>query len=123
MKNALHHSLKRLIEEGGNHNFLIINLTENYYIQAAGKHYSSHLLIEAVSNNYLPSEKKLNSSQQENLLLLGWDAPKKEGNYTFRVSINSNEEYNACIEFIEKTAKEVYEVDFIDNCMIELNLE
>jgi hypothetical protein len=39
------------------------------------------------------------------------------------VSINSNDEYDACIEFIQKTAKEIFDVDFIDESMIELNLE
>ncbi|WP_375562847.1 hypothetical protein ACE193_10085 [Bernardetia sp. OM2101] len=123
MKDALHNSLKRLIEEGGTQNFLIINLGENYYIQVAGEFYSSHLLLEAVSNHYLPSDKQLSTVLQKKTLDLGWEAPKGEGNYSYRVSINSAEEYNSCIEFIHKTAKEIFDVNDIENSMIELNLE
>lgn len=123
MKNALHSSLKRLIEEGGKQNFLIINLGENYYIQVAGELYSSHLLLEAVSNHYLPSEKQLNLFLQEKIMGLGWTEPQGEGNYSYKVSINSVDEYNSCIEFIQKTAKDIFGVDIIENSMIELNLE
>lgn len=123
MKNALHNSLKRLIEEGGKHNFLIINLRENYYIQVAGEFYSSHLLLETVSNHYLPSDKQLNPVLQKKIIDLGWEAPKGNGNYSRRVSINSVEEYNSCVEFIQKTATEIFDVDVIENSMIELNLE
>ncbi|WP_338790092.1 hypothetical protein [Bernardetia sp. MNP-M8] len=122
MKNALHDSLKRLIEEGGKQNFLIINLGE-YYIQVAGEYYSSHLLLEAVSNHYLSSTKQLNLSLQKKIIDLGWTEPQKEGNYSCKMSINSTKEYDFCIAFIEKTAKEIYDVDTITNSMIELNLE
>lgn len=123
MKNVLHNTLKRLIEEGGEYNFLIINLGETYYIQVAGEYFSSRLLFEVVSNHYLPSDKKLDTSLQKKILELGWEAPQKEGNYTFRKSINSKEEHNDCIAFIEKTAKEIYGIDEIESAMIELNLE
>ena len=123
MKSVLHNFIKRLIEEGGTQNFLIINLSKSYYIQVAGELYSSHLLFEAVSNNFLPSENQLSSSQHQRLLALGWNAPTKKGNYTYKISINSSEEYNSCVAFVEKTAKEIYGIDVIDELMIELNLE
>ncbi|WP_291724392.1 TY-Chap domain-containing protein [Bernardetia sp.] len=123
MESVLHSFLKRLIEEGGTQNFLIINLSKSYYIQVAGEFYSSHLFFEAVSNNFLPTKNQLSSSQHQRLLTLGWNSPTKEGNYTYKTSINSSEEYNACIEFVEKTAKEIYGIDVIDEFMIELNLE
>ncbi|WP_338761475.1 hypothetical protein WAF17_15575 [Bernardetia sp. ABR2-2B] len=122
MSNPLHNSLKRLIEEGGKQNFLILDFGD-YYIQIAGEYYSSYLLLEAVSNHYLSTDKKLDSVLQRKILDLGWEAPKGEGNYNLKLSINSNNEYDSCVEFIEKTAKEIYDVDTITNSMIELNLE
>jgi hypothetical protein len=65
----------------------------------------------------------LNSILQKKIIDLGWTEPQKEGNYSYKVSINSVDEYNSCIEFIQKTAKDIFGVDVIENSMIELNLE
>ncbi len=123
MKDILYNSLKRLSREGGNHNFVIIKLSRQYYIQIACEFGSNHFLFEAVSNYYLSIRKQLSTTLQEAIVDLGWKIPEGKGNYSIETDINLDEDYTFYIDLIRNTAKEIYGIDNIQEDMIDVYLE
>lgn len=123
-QNTLYNLLKKLMNEGGNDNFLVIQLDENYYIQAASSKGSLSLLCEAVSNKYLPPHKELNTVQHQRLLALGWNTPNPSSeNYWTDTPLITDEVIVQTVQRISATMKEVYGFNGLNNNMITLNLE
>ena len=70
-------ALRRIVEEGGNHNFVILHADDrrNYYVQFAGSRGQAIVRGEAVSNHYLEPAHMLSPKRSRALLALGWNPP------------------------------------------------
>lgn len=125
MKKESYLLLLSLIEEvvfnGGENNFVIIGLND-YYIQLAGSKGAHEVRCEAVSNYYLDAEYLLNESQMNKLLEYNW-LDRSTENYKIIHPVDSEENRNALVELIFKTANEVYNVLDISAENIDLHLE
>jgi hypothetical protein len=74
---ALATMLERLLEEGGDHNFIILHAdeTKNYFVQFAGSRGEAIIRGEAVSNLYLEPTHMLDPKRSKALRALGWNPP------------------------------------------------
>jgi hypothetical protein len=74
---ALATMLERLLEEGGDHNFIILHADEakNYFVQFAGSRGEAIVRGEAVSNLYLEPAHMLDPKRSKALRALGWNPP------------------------------------------------
>lgn len=79
---------RRLLEEGGDHNFVIFvgaktgGRSAEYYVQFATSRGSAEIYGEAVSNHYLERSFALGRRQKAELARLGWSPPRgKHPNY------------------------------------------
>lgn len=69
--------LKRILEEGGDHNFIILpgDEAKNYFVQFAGSRGEAIIRGEAVSNLYLEPAHMLDPKRSKALRALGWNPP------------------------------------------------
>lgn len=74
---AITAALRRIVEEGGDHNFVILHADDrkNYYVQFAGSRGQTIVRGEAVSNHYLEPAHMLSPKRSRALLALGWNSP------------------------------------------------
>lgn len=76
-------ALRRLVEEGGSHNFVVFEAVKtggrsaNYYVQFATSCGSAEIYGEAVSNYYLERPFTLGKRQKAELARLGWNPPRR----------------------------------------------
>ena len=70
-------ALRRIVEEGATHNFIILRADEakNYYVQFAASRGETTVRAEAVSNLYLEPADMLSLRRSKALLALGWNPP------------------------------------------------
>jgi len=70
-------ALRRIVEEGATHNFIILRADEakNYYVQFAASRGETTVRAEAVSNLYLEPAHMLSPRRSKALLALGWNPP------------------------------------------------
>ena len=70
-------ALRRIVEEGGEHNFFILRADEakNYYVQFAASRGETTARAEAVSNLYLEPADMLSLRRSKALPALGWNPP------------------------------------------------
>ena len=70
-------ALRRIVEEGAEHNFFILCADEakNYYVQFAASRGETTARAEAVSNLYLEPADMLSLRRSKALLALGWNPP------------------------------------------------
>ena len=70
-------ALRRIVEEGGEHNFFILRADEakNYFVQFAASRGETTVRAEAVSNLYLEPAHMLSPRRSKALLALGWNPP------------------------------------------------
>ena len=115
-------ALKQVLNQGGDNNFFVVQLDANFYIQVAGTKGSPKVILEAVSNEFLPKNKQLTKTQHDRLIQLGWELPK-DSNYTMDISIRTSEEIAKTVELIQLTASEVYNTKVITDLMLELSLD
>lgn len=75
---AISEALGRIVEQGGSHNFVILEADErkNYFVQFAGSRGEAIVRAEAVSNLYLEPSDILSPRQTKALLAMGWHRPK-----------------------------------------------
>jgi len=114
-------ALQQLLNEGGDHNCFMLQLNKDFYLQIAGTKGSPLLILEAVSNKFLPKNKQLTKKQQDHLIRLGWEL--SESNYTMQRLIQTSADVVGTVEVIQLTAAEVYDTKVIDQHMIELSLD
>ncbi len=69
--------LRRLLEEGGDHSFLMLHAdaTKNYFVHLAGSRGEATIRGEAVSNLYLAPAHILGPRRSQALRALGWRPP------------------------------------------------
>lgn len=116
-------TINQLLTEGGMDNFAIFNLNSDYYIQMSAELDAEKVYCEAVSNNYIKSSNELSKSQMNDLVALGWNAPKDNGNYSLLHDATSDTEKNTLAELICKTADKVYFRSSFGQSQLTLNLE
>ena len=115
MKTTLKGMLKRLFTDGGDYNFLIVHLDNNNYMQFLSGRGGEVLVMETSSN--------VDALQDLKLKDLGWDNDNEHGNYVIAAYISEELYFNNCVNLIEKTAKQIFNIDTIDMSNIETNFE
>ena len=59
-------AIEEITTEGGEQNFCIIYLTDDYYLQFTGSKGNSAVYCEAVSNQFIPEDLQLSEAQTSN---------------------------------------------------------
>ena len=115
-------AIEEITTEGGEQNFCIIYLTEDYYLQFTGSKGSNELYCEAVSNQFLSKELQLSSTQNQQLLDLGW-SEADFGNYSRSFRLQAGDAKMQLIKFNMETAKDVYKAPINDDTEFTIELE
>jgi len=115
-------AIEEITTQGGEQNFCIIYLTEDYYLQFTGSKDSNELYCEAVSNQFLVKELQLSDIQNQQLLDLGW-SEADFGNYSKTVRIQTAEAKIQLVKLIMETAKDVYKTPINDDTEFTIELE
>ena len=116
--------IKEILTQGGDSNFLILSLSDDYYIQIAAEIDSPKIVVESVSNKFLSENNKLNNDQLNAIQSLEWKGlDEEDGNYYRNITLTNKQELDNLIKLIDRTAKEVYGVDSINAYMVEVNLQ
>jgi len=116
-------ALKRIVNEGGDGNFLIIE-GGKYYLQFLGQKGSNDLYCEAVGD--IDPIKRLSDHQISMLISNGWnkpDIPSGNLNYSRELTINDDNDFREIAGMTFKVFKEVYELDANEELTFKLNLE
>ena len=117
-------SIERIIFEGGKSNFVILNISEDYFLQAAASRGDHAIWCEAVSNNFIEPEALLTESQIQHLQQLGWNLPEsEEDNFQVQLAVDSEQRRAALADLFMRTANSVYGVEGFTTEMVHLNLE
>lgn len=108
-KSLIQTAFQKILKEGGDSNYFTLDFAENYYLQAASSKGANEVFCEAVSNEYLPADRKLSESQLSKLVDLGWKKPS-EGNVNFSIELTVNDkiDMDRLVDFVAKTLSEVY---------------
>lgn len=115
-------AIEEIITEGGEQNFCIIYLTDDYYLQFTGSKGSSELYCEAVGNQFLSKDLQLSDIQNQQLLDLGWNEADF-GNYSKSVRIQTGDAKMQLVKLIMETAKDVYKAPITDDTEFTIELE
>jgi phage terminase Nu1 subunit (DNA packaging protein) len=116
-------ALEKIQTAGGKGNFVIfdVDVQKNYYVQASGQPNDPHLVVEAVSNEYLAAADRLSEEQEDQMAFLGWDAPDgQQVNYTLEANIETAAQRRQLAEKIYATLSKVY--GFEPDRELEINL-
>jgi hypothetical protein len=122
----IYEALLRLHNEGGMGNFVtfIADEEKNYYVQATGEKEGDTIYTEAVSNNSLNLEFRLNDTKINLLKRIGWLEPKGgEGNFYKDWSITWDDDRKKVAEFLFRTLEEVYGLSANDELAADIALE
>ncbi len=114
--------IEQVLTQGGQSNFLIVQLTKEYYIQIVAREGDTLIWVEAVSNNYLAANKALDDAQIQKLKSLDWKE-QEDSNFFQDFDIYSDAKFAQLLYVIDETASEVYGVSKITESMVEINLE
>jgi type III secretion system-like peptide-binding chaperone len=103
-------TLRRLGEEGGSHNYVILEVNDekNYYVQFATSCGSAVVRGEAVSDRYVSAP--LSPAQRASLQALGWRRPtvRKFPNYYHLWTVLNDTHRLAIADFALETLEQVY---------------
>ncbi|MEA5403400.1 hypothetical protein VB776_10765 [Arcicella sp. DC2W] len=117
-------AINKILKEGGDSNYFVIDITKDYYIQAASSKGAEDVFCEAVSNQYLSKESKLTDEQLAKLKQIGWNTPT-ESNVNFFVErpANNKEAIEALANFISTTVSAVYSSKTLSKDSFQFHLE
>ncbi len=116
--------IEDLIYEGGDGNFAILNLSDDYYIQLVAAKNAVQVYCEAISDNYLPDDYQLTEAQIQQLKTLKWKAPDNPiGNFFCTHAADSDAGRAALAAFIMQTATSVYGCPMLTEDDIDINLD
>ena len=116
-------SLRQIQEEGGDGSFTVFSY-DPYFIQFMA-HKDEPLYAEAVSNNFLEGDFRLNEDQMNRLETMGWLPPDElQVNYwQDNLSGNNDDERLAIAKLVIKTFKEIYNLPEGKELKVEVILE
>ncbi len=102
--------LRRIQEQGGQGNFVVFiaDADKNYYVQIMASMEDKRLLAEAVSNEFLEREHKLNPSQIEKMVTLGWIKPGPTPNFHREWKASNDQDRLEISREVRDTFLEVY---------------
>ncbi len=118
--------LRRLLNEGGEGNYLVVVLDEekNYYVQVAGRCGGDGVSVEAVSNDSLEPRHALGDDQVGRLTSLGWEQPDAEvPNFHRTMDVTTDGDYTVVAQLLMQTLIEVYGMGRDDVIDFDLSLE
>ncbi|MEA5260403.1 hypothetical protein VB264_21565 [Arcicella aquatica] len=120
IKTAIH----KILKEGGDSNYFVIDITKDYYIQAASSKGAEDVFCEAVSNQYLSQASKLSADQLNKLKEIGWHQPTESNvNFFLELPADNNASIDFLTNFLASTIKEVYLSDNITKESFQFHLE
>lgn len=127
LRQELLETFKEVTQEGGEGNFLIVNIDNEkvYYIQFATAKGSGIINAEVVSNAFIPKDHQIPEDRVQKLLDAGWTAPDHEmANYSRRFTFDANNlDYDTLIDEINFIAREVFATEFPEELDLVINLE
>ncbi len=101
------HNLKRMLNEGGDGNFLIVSCGDAY-VQFAAKRGDTQIYCEAVSNEYLPRNKQLSDHQIAQLQQLGFDTSSDTENFSCTLAVADETSLASIAHFVVSILTDVY---------------
>ena len=113
-------TLQEITSEGGDGNYFIIHLNDDYYIQFTGQKGNPDVYCEAVSNHFLEEKAKLTAVQEQQMLDLGWE---QDMNYSKEAILNTAADFVKLGEWIQKTATEVYGIKITEDTELTIEVE
>ena len=113
-------TLQALTSEGGDGNFFIIHLNDDYYIQFTGQTGSPDVYCEAVSNHFLQGKAKLTEAQEDEMYELGWNA---DMNYSREATVTTAAHFVELSEWIQATATDVYGIEITVDTELTIEIE
>ncbi|MBB6005553.1 TY-Chap domain-containing protein [Arcicella rosea] len=116
-------AINKILKEGGDSNYFVIDITKDYYIQAASSKGAEDVFCEAVSNQYLSKESKLSEEQLAKLKQIGWNTPTENNvNFFIERPANNNAAIEALANFISTTISTVYSTDALSKESFQFHL-
>ncbi len=112
--------LRALFEEGGDGNFLVVEVGA-HYVQFAAERGHPEGVMEAVSNAYLDEGAGLGPAQQAQLRLLGFQLDDEDQNYSRPISLEAPEERENLADLTDRVLSQVYGSS-LDRASFDLNL-
>lgn len=117
-------AINKILKEGGDSNYFVIDITKDYYIQAASSKGAEDVFCEAVSNQYLSKESKLTDEQLTKLKQIGWNTPTESNvNFFIERPANNKEAIEALANFISTTVSAVYSSKTLSKDSFQFHLE
>ncbi len=117
-------AINKILKEGGDSNYFVIDITKDYYIQAASSKGAEDVFCEAVSNQYLSKESKLTDEQLAKLKQIGWNTPTESNvNFFIERPANNKEAIEALANFISTTVSAVYSSKTLSKDSFQFHLE
>ncbi|MET3127277.1 hypothetical protein ABID42_002383 [Arcicella rosea] len=117
-------AINKILKEGGDSNYFVIDITKDYYIQAASSKGAEDVFCEAVSNQYLSKESKLTDEQLAKLKQIGWNTPTESNvNFFTERPANNNVAIEALANFIATTVSAVYSSKTLSKESFQFHLE
>ena len=117
-------AINKILKEGGDSNYFVINITKDYYIQAASSKGAEDVFCEAVSNQYLPQASKLSTDQLNKLNEIGWKKPTESNvNFFLELPADNDVAINFLTNFLASTITAVYSTENITKESFEFHLE
>lgn len=108
-KSLIKNAILKILKEGGDSNYFVIDITKDYYVQAASSKGASDVFCEAVSNKYLSKESMLSDNQLDTLKQIGWSIPTENNvNYFIELPAKDNATIEYLTDFIASTITKVY---------------
>jgi hypothetical protein len=125
--------LRRIQTEGGdiydNVVVFIADPSNNIYIQFAAGHDNTPngrgkylLYAEAVSNEFLTSDRQLTSQQILELKLSGWSEPRHSPNFSRVWTAETDDDRRAIALEVLRLFREIYDVTNLDDLVIDLHI-
>lgn len=116
-------AISKILKEGGDSNYFVIDITKDYYIQAASSKGAEDVFCEAVSNQYLSKESKLSEEQLAKLKQIGWNTPTENNvNFFIERPANNNATIESLANFISNTISTVYSTEALSKESFQFHL-
>ena len=114
-------ALHRMMQEGGNV-IVIIDNEKNYYVQFSSEIKDDGLYGEAVSNNWLSGENKLDETQIAKLEAMGWMPPDHDSGNFWRTweNVRDIRDLSPVADDVIRTFTDVYGANPYQETIIEV---
>ncbi len=116
-------TIEKIITKGGNGNFAVFTISDDYYIQVMANKGDGIMLCEAVSNKFLEGDARLSDAKIRQLEELYWNKPSGDTpNFYQSHRVDSITSCEELAELIMATANNVYGSGKLVEADVNLNL-